>query len=108
MLDKKFNEWLESVLPRPGAGSYPALPIEPAELKLQKTKGKRGAPIKREISLKQIEKVLSRYDVSTRSLGYLLDRIAESTPLKYKNLDRNFKKDIRKIIARMKGDAKNT
>lgn len=121
--EKKFNEFVESIglveeldklarrfppRPRPGAGAYPALPIEPIESKLPKTKKRKGAPTKRPDSLKQIEEVLARYDVTTRSLRYLMDRIAESTGLTYVNLDRNFKKDIRKIIARMKAGVKNT
>jgi len=122
MSDKEFEEVKEQLRriqksisdssppdfrPRPGAGAYPASPVDFERKPAKVTPKGRGRPQTRRQREKEIENDLAKYNVNTRSLGDLINRLAQSRGLSPGYLDRHFKKFIRKTIARMKEATKN-
>jgi len=105
--DDEFQEWLETTRPRPGAGAYPALPMD---IKKQRPTSqapkRRGRPKTRPVSEKEIENALLKLNVKKLSLNHIMLRLETMTGLGFVNLDRNFKDFIRERVKTLKTQAK--
>jgi hypothetical protein len=104
MSDKEFNEWLESTRPRPGAGDYPALPID-LNPKSAKRKGKRGRPRTHDENVKRIETVISRPGVRNLDYWGMISFAAKELDMDVGNLNRHYKPCF---LPKRRGGAKNT
>jgi hypothetical protein len=110
MSDKEFDEWLRSTRPRPGAGSYPAVPIEiPAlifdESVESKQKRGRGRPKgDKEKSEQKIKMILAGHDFTKKiSLYSLWPEIDKKMGYQPGSAERNHKEFIKKTIDEMRG-----
>jgi len=107
--EDEFQEWLETLHPRPGAGAYPALP---GDIKKQRPTSqapkRRGRPKSREKSEKEIENALLKLNIGRKrlSLNHVMLQLEPITGLGFVNLDRNFKDFIRERVKKFKTQAK--